>query len=289
MPAPRRFIDLHTHTTASDGSLTPTELVALADKVELAAIAITDHDTTGGLAEARATATNFPNLKLVMGVEVSANFPGGTMHILGLGVDETAKPVADLLETLAEGRRQRNPRIVAKLNELGLELTFEEVVAIAEASGGTAEIISRNHLAEALIARGYVKTRQQAFDKYLANGGPAYVDRTRLEPKDTIQAIRDSGGVAVLAHPKQLKCNSDSDLEQVVHTLMDFGLEGIEAYHSDSDDRQIRAYLDLANQLNLFITGGSDFHGQGKPDVELGHPRVPSAAISDELAARIYR
>jgi len=263
--------------------------MALADKSELAAIAVTDHDTTAGLAEARTAAEDYPDLQLVMGTEVSANFPGGTMHILGLGIDENAGPVEALLNTLSEGRRQRNPRIIAKLNELGCEVTFEEVVAIAEASGGTAEIISRNHIAEALVARGHVKNRQQAFDKYLASGGPAYIDRTRLEPKETIEAIRASGGVAILAHPSQLKCNNDAHLLEVVRTLMDHGLEGLEAYHSDCDDRQMRMYFDLAKQLGLYITGGSDFHGQGKPDVLIGHPRVPASVISDDLARRIYR
>jgi len=158
--ATRKFIDLHAHTTASDGSLTPAELIALADKLELAAVAVTDHDTMAGLAEARTEAAKHPNLNLAVGVEVSANFPGGTMHIIGLGIDETAPPVNDLLATLSEGRRQRNPKIIAKLQQLGLEIEMDDVTAVARELGGSDEIISRVHIAEALRRRGQVASRQ---------------------------------------------------------------------------------------------------------------------------------
>jgi predicted metal-dependent phosphoesterase TrpH len=283
----RRFVDLHTHTTASDGSLTPTELIAAADRVKLAAIAVTDHDTVAGLDEARAAAANYPKLDLAVGVEVSATFPGGTMHLLGLGIDTTNAPLLAMLDKLAEGRTWRNPEIVRKLNALGLELDYDEVLAIARA-GASSGSISRNHIAEALIARRYVKTRQEAFSRYLASGAPAYVSREKLSPADTIAAIRAAGGVAVLCHPPQLKCDNGKQLDRIVRELMDAGLEGIEAYHSDCDYRQKRHYLDLARQLGLFVTGGSDFHGRGKPDVHLGHPRVPVNLISPALAERIY-
>ena len=284
----RRLIDLHAHTTASDGSLTPTELLALADLRNLAAIAVTDHDTLAGLAEARAAAADYPQMRLAVGVEVSAIFPGGTMHILGLGIDEAAPSINALLDTLATGRRRRNPKIVAKLNELGLAIEMDDVVAIAAEQGGTSEIISRNHIAEALVRLGHVAKRQDAFDNYLAAGGPAYVDRTRLQPADTLAAIHDACGLAVLCHPPQLKYQNDAHLETIVRELMDHGLDGLEAYHSDCSDGQTRSYIDLAKRLGLFITGGSDFHGTGKPDVRLGVPRVPAIIISDELAERIY-
>jgi predicted metal-dependent phosphoesterase TrpH len=283
----RRFVDLHTHTTASDGSLTPTELIDAADRVKLAAIAVTDHDTVAGLAEARAAAADYPELDLAVGVEVSATFPGGTMHLLGLGIDETNEQLLAMLNQLSEGRTWRNPEIVRRLNALGLELTYDEVLAIAH-SGSGSSAVSRNHIAEALIARGYVKTRQEAFNKYLASGGPAYVSRVKLDPAETIAAIRAAGGLAVLCHPPQLKCENGAQLERIMRELMDAGLEAIEAYHSDCTARQKRHYLDLAKQLKLFVTGGSDFHGRGKPDVHLGHPRVPASLIPPELAERIY-
>ena len=284
----RRLIDLHTHTTASDGSLTPAELIAAADRAGLAAIAVTDHDTLDGLAEARAAAADHADLQLALGVEVSAISPSGTMHILGLGIDEAAPPLIELLDVLATGRRERNPRIVAKLQALGLAIEMSDVVAMAELQGGSAEIISRNHIADALIRLGHVAKRQEAFDRYLAAGGPAYVDRTRLAPADTIAAIHGAGGVAILCHPPQLKYNNDAHLETIVRDLVGRGLDGIEAYHSDHTDDQTRHYIDLAKRLGLVITGGSDYHGAGKPDVQLGVPRVPADIISPELAERIY-
>ncbi len=247
------MIDLHTHTTASDGSLTPAELIALADRTNLAAIAVTDHDTLAGLADARAAADDCPDLRLAVGVEVSAIFPGGTMHILGLGIDEAAPSVNELLGTLAQGRRERNPKIVAKLNELGLAIEMNDVVAIAAEQGGTAEIISRNHIAEALVRLGHVAKRQDAFDRYLASGCPAYVDRTRLAPADTLAAIHEADGVAVLCHPPQLKYQNDAHLETIVRELMDHGLDGLEAYHSDCSDQQTRHYIDLAKRLGLAV------------------------------------
>jgi len=284
----RRLIDLHTHTTASDGSLAPGELMAAADRIGLAAVAVTDHDTLAALAEARAAAADCPDMRLAVGVEVSAISPTGTMHMLGLGIDEAAPSVRELLNVLATGRRERNPKIVAKLNELGLAIEMSDVVAMAEAQGGTAEIISRNHIAEALVHLGHVGKRQEAFDRYLASGGPAYVDRARLAPADTIAAIHGAGGLAVLCHPPQLKCNNDAHLETIIRGLMDCGLDGIEAYHSDHTGRQTRHYIDLAKRLDLVITGGSDFHGTGKPNVQLGVPRVPADIISPQLAERIY-
>jgi len=284
----RTLIDLHAHTTASDGSLTPTELIALADRIGLAALAVTDHDTIAGLPEARKAAESYPQLRLALGVEVSANFPGGSMHLLGLAIDETASSINDLLDTLASGRRLRNPRIVEKLQELGVALDYSEVISVATERGGVAEIISRNHIADALVRAGHVRSRQEAFDKYLASGRPAYVDRARLQPPETIAAIHDAGGLAILAHPPQLNYNNDAHLQTIIRNLMTHGLDGIEAYHSDHTARQTRHYIDLAKRLGLFITGGSDFHGAGKPDVTLGVPRVPAAIIPDHLAQRIY-
>ena len=281
----RRFVDLHTHTTASDGSLAPAELIALADRLKLAAIAVTDHDTTVGLAPARAAAAECSELAFIPGVEVSATFTGGTMHLLGLGVDDRSPKLSQMLDLLAAGRHARNPAIIAKLNALGLELTFDEVVAFAEPSG----ILSRNHIAQAMVHRGHVKNRTEAFDRYLTSGGPAYVTRSKLDPAETIAAIRDAGGLAALAHPKQLGCENTAQLERVVRELMAAGLEGIEVYHSDCSPTQTRQYLDLTRKLGLIAIGGSDFHGRGKPDVELGHPRVPLSLLPDDLIPRLVR
>ena len=287
--ADRRFIDLHAHSTASDGSLSPAELVQLADKAGLAAVALTDHDTVDGIAEARQAAEALPDLKFASGIEISAEPPMGTLHIVGLGIDEHAPSLTAMAETLSQGRKDRNPKIVANLQHLGLAVTMDDVSAIAREAGGTDDIISRVHIAEALCRAGHVRDRQEAFDKYLATGKAAYVGRTRLSPTDSIAAIHGAGGVAILAHPPQLRCENDAQLQQVVRTLADAGLDGLEAYCPDCDDRTSRMCLDLAKTFDLLISGGSDFHGTGKPDVRLGYPRTAAAVIGDELAERIFR
>ena len=283
----RRFVDLHTHSSASDGASPPAELVRLADAARLAAVALTDHDTTAGLAEARAAAAHLPSLRFVGGVEVSAKLPGRTLHILGLGIDEGAPSLSRLGEMLREGRRQRNPRIVAKLQAMGVAIDMDDVLAAAGDSGSE-KVVGRLHIAEAMRRAGAVATLDEAFARYIGKGGPAYVDRRRLSPRDTIRAIRDAGAAAVLAHPPQLRCHNHAELRQVVRSLVDSGLDGIEVYHSDHSPDQTRLYLDLARRFDLGVAGGSDFHGPAKPNVKLGRPRVPMAAIEGDFAERIF-
>lgn len=283
---PRRWVDLHTHSTASDGQIRPARLMQLADAQNLAAIALTDHDTVEGLAEARDAAERFEQLTLVPGIEVSASFPAGTMHILGLGIDPQAEAIDQLAQTLRAARAARNPKVIARLQDLGLAIDMDEVLAVvpdATARGGQA-VVSRLHIAEALRRKGLVSSTQQAFARYLNAGRPAYLDKERLPAERVIQAIRDAGGLAVLAHPVQLRCRNRLQLETVVRRLVSAGLGGIEIYHSDHDDVRTRQYLDLARQLDLQITGGSDFHGAAKPEVALGRPRVPVSVLQGKLA-----
>ena len=284
----RRFVDLHAHSTASDGSLAPAELIRLAESSGLAAVALTDHDTIDGIAEAREAAAAIDGLKFAPGIEISADPPSGTLHIVGLGIDEQAPSLKAMAETLSQGRKDRNPQIVANLQRLGMGITMDDVSAVAREAGGTDDIISRVHIAVALQRAGHVNDKQEAFDKYLATGKAAYVGRTRLSPTDSVAAIHGADGVAILAHPPQLRCVNDAQLQQVVRTLADAGLDGIEAYCPNCDDRTTRVCLDLAKTFNLLVTGGSDFHGTGKPDVRLGYPRTPAGLISDELAERIF-
>ncbi len=284
----RRFIDLHTHSSASDGSVSPEDLPALADRKRLAAVALTDHDTTDGLAAARAAASQYPDLCFVAGVEVSARPPSGTLHILGLGIDEASAALVKLVEYLRGARTRRNPKIVALCRQLGLKISMDDVLAAAAACGSPQEVISRVHIADALLRNGCVRSTQEAFDKYLARGKPAYVERERLSPSDTIAAIRSAGGLAVLAHPVQLEYDNLAQLERIVRGLIDHGLEGIEAYHSNHTDRQVRQYLDLAKRFSLAVTGGSDFHGPVKAGVFLGIPRVPISVIEERFAERLF-
>jgi predicted metal-dependent phosphoesterase TrpH len=257
------FCDLHAHTTASDGDLTPTELVKLAVDSELDALGVTDHDTVGGIAEAL-SAAEAAGLALAPGVEISAEFTRGTLHMLGYFVDHEHPALLEALEGMRGGRDVRNGKIVEKLNELGLAISMEEVLRIA---GG--DSVSRNHIAQVLLDKGYCADRQEVFDEYLAKGAAAYFDRLRLGPRESIELIRSAGGLPILAHPYQTKLGDD-ELENLVEELVGYGLAGIECYYSVHTPEQTAFYLSLAKRYDLLVTGGSDYHGVSKPDVELG-------------------
>ncbi|MCS6886462.1 MAG: PHP domain-containing protein [Acidobacteriota bacterium] len=257
------MIDLHLHTTASDGSLTPRELVARAARIGVTAIAITDHDTTEGLQEARQYAAYF-NLEVVAGVEISAEYEG-TMHILGYFIDPKCETLQNRLEQMRAARKVRNPQIVEKLRSLGLKISLDEVIAVS----GNKQVVGRPHFARVMLEKGYVKSIEEAFEKYLKKGAPAYVPKERLCPKAAIETIHAAGGVAVLAHPYQLKLPAHT-LQTVVAELVTFGLDGIEAIYSRHSQQQTEFYTELAKRYDLLITGGSDFHGAVKPDIEIG-------------------
>jgi predicted metal-dependent phosphoesterase TrpH len=267
------YVDLHTHSTASDGTYAPADLVDLAAQNGLSAIALTDHDTIAGVAEA-ADRAKVVGIDFLPGIEISAEFPApGTLHILGYGVDPHSPILASLTDTLIAGRDNRNPKIIEKLNAMGLSITMEEVQT---AAGGA--VVGRPHIAAVMLARGYVKSIKEAFDQYLAQGAPAYFDKERLTPRQAIDRIHQSGGVAVLAHPVQLRTTNDAELDRVVKGLVDLGLRGIEVFHADHREEHVRRYSNLARCYNLVQTGGSDFHGRNKPTISLGRAgnyRVP--------------
>jgi len=286
----RNLIDLHTHSTASDGALRPAEVIRFAEARRLAAVALTDHDTTDGLAEARAAADELVDLHFVPGIEISAKFPGGTLHILGLGIDENAPELLAATARLRSARQRRNPKMIAKLQRLGLDITMDDVLAVVSEirHGQAGRIIGRLHIAETLRRKGCVRTIAEAFARYVGSEGAAYVDKERLAPRRAIGVINDAGGVAVLAHPGQLNCRNRAQLERIVRELVGMGLAGIEAYHTDHTAEQTRLYLDLARQYGLPATGGSDFHGAAKPEARLGRPRVPLATIaSSKVGSRL--
>jgi predicted metal-dependent phosphoesterase TrpH len=257
------LIDLHAHTTASDGTLSPAELVDLAEQAGLKALAVTDHDTLDGLPEALARGKEI-SIEVIPGVEISAEFKPGTMHILGYLIDYQSGPLADKLERLQQARRDRNPQIVAKLNGLGMEISMDEIVA--RAGGGQ---IGRPHFAKVLMDKGYVGSVQEAFDRYLAKGGAAYVDKFRFTPQEAIELIHRAGGVAVLAHPFTLRL-SDEDLDSTLADFKDAGLDGLEVYYSEHTPDMSRAYVALAEKYSLAPSGGSDFHGNNKDKIKLG-------------------
>jgi len=286
----REFVDLHTHSTASDGQLSPQELIAHADAAGLAAIALTDHDTLAGLPAARSAAEACPELTFVGGLEISARFPSGTLHILAYGTDETAPSLVRITEQFRAARNQRNPRILTNLRALDVDIEMSDVLAVAKRDSTDADerIVSRVHIAEALRRKGYVRNAQEAFDKYLGQGAAAYEDKEVIEPADAIAAIHDADALAVLAHPIQLQYTNHAQLERMLRDLIDKGIDGIEAYHTQHSAADTRLYLDLAKRYDLGITGGSDFHGASKPDVALGRPRVPLGAISERFQDRLF-
>ncbi|MBF0526051.1 MAG: PHP domain-containing protein [Deltaproteobacteria bacterium] len=258
------YVDLHTHSTASDGSLTPTELVTYAVAKGLTAIALTDHDTTEGLDEA-INAGNNTGLEVVPGIEISAQYEAGTMHILGYFIDPGNAALRSNLARLQEARRTRNPRILEKLAQLGVHITIEDV---EEASGGGQ--IGRPHIAQAIVKKGYANDVNYVFDNYLTKGGPAYVDKFRFSPEDSISLIKSAGGRACLGHPFTLFIKDNVMLDQMVAGLKARGLEAIEVYYPDHSPEQTATFLHLAKKYDLFPTGGSDFHGRAKPRVDLG-------------------
>ncbi|MBS3734327.1 MAG: PHP domain-containing protein [Phycisphaerae bacterium] len=282
----RRFVDLHTHSTASDGTLAPADLIRQADRAELAVVALTDHDTVAGLDEARRAAEPLDALQFVPGIELSAQPPSGTLHILGLGIDPSAPAILSVAAQLRQARVRRNPQIVQRLRWLGVPVTMDDVRRAALDAGSEAEVISRMHVARALVRAGWVRDTKEAFARYLGKGCPGYVERERPAPHEAITAIHGAGGLAVLAHPVQLGCTERGELERVVRGLSEAGLDAIEAWHSDHDAEWTRLCVDLADRLGLGVVGGSDFHGGAKPGVRLGRPRVSVAALSGSLRRR---
>ena len=254
------LIDLHTHTTASDGTFAPNDLIALAKQKKVEILSITDHDAVDGLDEL----ANLPEeLVFISGVEISAEFPK-TLHILGYGFDEKNQALRKTLNDLQEFRKNRNLKMINKMKKYGFDISWEELKE--EAKG---EIVGRPHFANIMFRKGYVDTYQEAFDKYLKKGAPLYLNKKRLEPDKAIELILNADGIPVMAHPYQTKLD-DKELEKLVKQLKDFGLMGIEVFYSQHSDKQIKQYLEYSQKYDLLITGGSDFHGENKPEIKLG-------------------
>jgi predicted metal-dependent phosphoesterase TrpH len=260
-----KLIDLHTHTTASDGSLSPGELVRHARKVGLTAIAITDHDTVEGVDEALDQARHI-DVEVIPGVEIGVDF-ASEMHILGYFPNRNHLNIKTILEKLRNNRQERNPKMIRKLNELGINISLDEV---EKEAGGN--IVARPHFAGVMVKKGYVSSVKEAFDAYLTPGKPAYVKKDKLTPEEGIGKIIDAGGIPVLAHPIYLGMQ-EKQLDDLLTRLTVCGLKGIEAYYVDNSDEQTEELLMLAEKHKLLVTGGSDFHGAFKPDIELGSGR----------------
>ncbi|MGH8928794.1 MAG: PHP domain-containing protein [Acidimicrobiia bacterium] len=261
------MIDLHVHSTASDGSETPAAVVRMATAIGLTAIALTDHDTQAGTAEAQQAAAD-SGLELIPGTELSLEWGQGAMHLVVLFLSPEAGPLQDRLAELRQGRLERNGRILGKLAEIGMPLLEAEVLELARG-----ESVGRPHIAAAMMQRGYVESIAEAFDMYLARGRPAYTPRLRLSPEDAIGLARKSGAVPVLAHPHTLGLNSSEEVAGTLRRLTDAGLIGMECYYSSYSPLEREGYAALAERFGLTASGGSDYHGTYKPEVTLGSGR----------------
>lgn len=259
------MIDLHVHTTASDGQYTPQQILNMAVEKGLSAIAVTDHDTVNGLAEAQKTADSL-DIKLIRGVELNINWPTGEFHLLGLGLKEISHDLAEYMNTLQKDRLTRNEKIIQKMQDLGYEVSMEDLLA-----DNPDAVIGRPHLARYFTKKGIVKHPQIAFDKFIGKGRPAYVERTGLNLDEAIVAIVESGGHPVIAHPMSLYL-SWGKIPDTLQNLFERGVEGLEAFHPGARTTDCFRLRELGEKIGMKITAGSDFHGEKiRADRRLGH------------------
>lgn len=272
-----RYIDLHTHTVNSDGSMTATELVRHAKEHGLAAIAITDHDTVNGVREALDEGARI-GIEVVRGIELSAQSDTET-HILGFDLDIHNQSLQTALQKALTTRRERIAETSELLKQLGFDVPVEEVYALAP--GG---IVGRAHHARLMMEKGYVKSVKEAFDKYLACGRPAYCDRQAMTAKESVELIKDCGGYAFLAHPHLTK-KPDDVLFDFLKELKGYGLDGLEGYYTDYTPEMQEKYQNMARELNLKICGGTDFHAKMKPHIQigvgLGNMKIPYSVLEN--------
>jgi predicted metal-dependent phosphoesterase TrpH len=262
-------IDLHIHTTASDGTFTPQEILSRAQRLGLKAIAITDHDTVVGSKEALRSGIP-PSLEFLTGVEISATpppfYPGsGSFHLLGYSIHLDDPKLNGTLEKLQQARKNRNPAIIDRLQELGISITLEEVRK--EAGEGQ---LGRPHIAKLMVKKGAVASIDEAFDRFLGTGKAAYVDKQRVDCFKAIEIILDAGGVPVLAHPGLLDYSNENQFDELIGNLKNAGILGLEVYYSEHTPDQTRLFAELAHRHGLLVTGGSDFHGDIQPEIEMG-------------------
>ena len=265
-------VDLHLHTTFSDGTLSPTQLVRLCAQRGLNVIAITDHDSTEGISESIEAARETPGLSLIPGIELSTDIPGAEIHLLGYFVDHENPEFQRTLQQLRDGREDRARRMVEKLRALGVEISWDRV---QELSGGGA--IGRPHLAQAMVEKGYVKYPRDAFDEYLGRNGPAYVERAKLTPVEAVRLLGEHGALPVMAHPtyaaKSQGMEGIEELRDTLSELKEAGLVGMEVHYGDYTAEQVESLARMAEELDLIPCGGSDYHASGNP----GEPEPGSA------------
>lgn len=256
-------IDLHVHTTYSDGTLTPYEVIQLAKTKSLQAIAITDHDTTDGLDESKSYCEQF-NIEFIPGIELAGQYNNIEVHILGLLIDYHDSPLSKALQSIVKERNARNNTMINLFNDIGINITLQEL-----SDNNPDCIITRSHFANILVAKGITNTREQAFRKYLSKGCPTYIERNYLTAQQCIQLIHDSNGIAILAHPT-LYGYHYNQISTMLQDLKESGLDGVEGIYPTYTPPQTKQIYRLAEANNLLLSGGSDFHGTAKPNLDLG-------------------
>lgn len=274
------MIDLHCHTTASDGFLTPHDLIIRAKKEGINVLSIADHDTVGGIGEAMPVAKD-NGICFIPAIELSLEFPTGDLHLLGYGIDYNNHNFLNQIDKLQSIREERIPRFVKKLNSIKIDLTIEDV---NEESQGA--VPGKPHVARVLVKRGYAADVGAAIKKYLSKGMLGYVSKEKIGPEAAFKLILNAGGLPVLAHPKSMKCTNDREYNRIIEAFVSYGLAGIEVYASIHEDEDVEIFSGIARRHNLIATGGSDFHGENGE--RLGY-YGESRAIPTSCANSLFR
>lgn len=273
-------VDLHLHTTASDGQLSPAEIVHKAAELGLSVIAITDHDSVEGVEPALAAAKDFPGLSVIPGVELSTDIPGGEVHILGYFINHRDQGLKRSLESLRNSRQERGRKIVAKLAQLNIDVDWQRVLELAAGAS-----VGRPHIAQAMMERGYISSLREAFSKYIGRNGPAYVERERLTPPQAVELVLRAGGLPTLAHPADIE-----GLESLIPRLKQAGLVGLESYYDGYSKETISWLNGLARDHGLIPCGGSDYHGsEAGIGSEPGSVNLPPECVAQLMAVAEQR
>lgn len=263
-----KLIDLHVHSTISDGTLSPEELAVYAKQKGLNSMALTDHDTIAGIEACTAKGIEL-GIEIIPGIEFSANHHGKEVHILGYYINPKDAILTNRLERLVTARSTRNEQMLQKLTELGLPLTMKDLIATLDAPYTKETIFTRAHIAKAMVQKGYINERSEAFSRYIGDGKPGFIPKARFTSEECIDLIHQAGGLAVLAHP-MLYGYGQSDIAQVISIFKQMGLDGVECLYSTHSQDETHHLLTVCHNLDLFPTGGSDFHGKSKPNLDLG-------------------
>jgi predicted metal-dependent phosphoesterase TrpH len=268
-------VDLHVHSNASDGKLNPSDIVRMAAALDLKYLALTDHDTAAGIPSALRTAHTFPEITFIPGIEISTEAPQGEVHMLGYFIDFSSLILGESLKRFRGSRDSRAQGMIVKLAQMGINIEWARVRELA--GNG---VIGRPHIARAMLEKGYITKFEEAFDKYIGHGGPAYVERDKMTPAEAVELILRANGLPVLAHPFTV-----NEPEKLVKELKAIGLVGLEAYYKDAAPEDVKNMLKVADKNGLIATGGSDYHGMGENnEVKLGGADVPLEAAENLIA-----